>query len=152
MFYKCTINGREFYIPRRMGPGIINYIDNHILPGSFLQAVFENNLVDAVGRADQENINNIAAYSNYLYWEAPTACWGSPEKVKKWVKMKNCKPVEEQDISKLEIPLSHTKGALSIENEVGSMPTCEFGLQRACDGRVWVCINGVAFIRFKPER
>ena len=59
--------------------------------------------------------------------------------------------VDNQNIRELEIPVRHVKGALSVESEVSSMPTCEFGLQRACDGRVWVCINGVAFIRFKPE-
>ena len=26
----------------------------------------------------------------------------------------------------------------------------DFGIQIAKDGRVWICIDGVAFIRFKP--
>ena len=89
MFYKCAINGKEYYIPQRMGPGIVNYIDNHILPGGFLQAVFENNLVDAIGKADRENIGNLPAYVSYLYNEVPSPYWGSPEKVKKWVSMRN---------------------------------------------------------------
>ena len=55
-------------------------------------------------------------------------------------------------LGELEIPVIYTTGALSIESEVRSMRTCAFGLQRACDGRVWVCINGSAFVRFKPER
>lgn len=29
--------------------------------------------------------------------------------------------------------------------------TVDFGIQIATDGRVWVCINGIAFLRFKPE-
>jgi hypothetical protein len=28
---------------------------------------------------------------------------------------------------------------------------CEFGIQVGWDGRVWVCINGIAWIRFKPS-
>jgi len=28
---------------------------------------------------------------------------------------------------------------------------CEFGVQVGWDGRVWVCINGIAFLRFKPN-
>ena len=28
---------------------------------------------------------------------------------------------------------------------------CEFGVQVGWDGRVWVCINGIAFLRFKPK-
>ena len=32
------------------------------------------------------------------------------------------------------------------------MTDCDFGVQVASDGRVWVCINGLAWIRFKPSR
>ena len=28
---------------------------------------------------------------------------------------------------------------------------CEFGVQVSADGRVWVCINGIAWLRFKPS-
>ena len=91
MFYKCTINGWEYYIPRRMEQGIVNYINHHIMPGSFLQAIFENNLVDAVGQADPQNLYNLPAYASYLYNEVSADCWGSPEKVKKWVAMRNPK-------------------------------------------------------------
>jgi len=27
---------------------------------------------------------------------------------------------------------------------------CDFGIQIAEDGRVWICIDGVSFLRFKP--
>lgn len=27
---------------------------------------------------------------------------------------------------------------------------CEFGVQVADDGRVWICVNGVSWLRFKP--
>jgi hypothetical protein len=29
---------------------------------------------------------------------------------------------------------------------------CLFGIQVAADGRVWVCVNGITFLRFKPRR
>ena len=95
MFYVCDIQGMKYFIPDRMERGIVDYIDNHIMPGSFLQAVFENNLVEAVGQADPQNLYNLPAYASYLYNEVSADCWGSPEKVKRWVKMKDCKPVEE---------------------------------------------------------
>jgi hypothetical protein len=54
-------------------------------------------------------------------------------------------------------PESHQQGRISIEN-------CNFhkilgdkniegdlGIQIARDGRIWICINGVAFIRFSPH-
>jgi hypothetical protein len=49
-------------------------------------------------------------------------------------------------------PETHQKGLLSIEkmpnNKVYSF--VDFGIQIADDGRVWICVDGEAFIRFKP--
>jgi len=49
----------------------------------------------------------------------------------------------------------HTTGSISIENLdiITSMDFkhVDFGLQISNDGRVWICINGIAFIRFRPE-
>ena len=82
MFYGCSIQGGMYFIPDRMGRSIVDYTNHHIMPGSFLQAVFENNLVDAVGQADRENLRNLPAYASYLYNEVSADCWGSPEKVR----------------------------------------------------------------------
>jgi len=73
---------RTWYIPARMFHGIRNYVVNGIKPGNFLTAVFENDLVEAVGRADEENLKNLPAYAAYLYNELPPSVWGSKEKVK----------------------------------------------------------------------
>lgn len=67
-------------------------------------------------------------------------------------------------------PETHQQGFISIENlpdelrQAGfdldgneavyvrpGMFKGDFGIQVAKDGRVWVCINGIAFIRFKPD-
>lgn len=53
-----------------------------------------------------------------------------------------------------EYPEIHQKGIISIEN-TDMIPykntfVGDFGIQIAEDGRIWVCINGIAFIRFKP--
>jgi len=59
---------------------------------------------------------------------------------------------------------THQQGRLSVENlEIildqiaqhkfdKACPTLDFGVQISSDGRVWVCINGIAFLRFKPKR
>jgi hypothetical protein len=47
----------------------------------------------------------------------------------------------------------YQEGHLSIEFEpdfVGK--DCNVGVQVANDGRIWVCIDGQAFLRFKPTR
>ena len=47
---------------------------------------------------------------------------------------------------------SHVRGSLSIEKDLTSEMDCDFGIQISIDGRVWICIDGVAFIRFKPTQ
>ena len=76
---------REFYIPERMMGGIRRYIEHGIPPGDFLTAVICNDLKEAIGRADDENIKNIPAYVAYFYNEAPAPCWGSIELMQSWI-------------------------------------------------------------------
>ncbi len=62
------------------------YIERGQMPGGFLSAILENNLIEAVGRADSDNQKRIVEYVKYLYNQAPALCWGSPERVKEWCK------------------------------------------------------------------
>jgi hypothetical protein len=48
-------------------------------------AVLENNLIEAVGRADMINGASIAAIVGYCYNELPRDCWQSPAAVKAWL-------------------------------------------------------------------
>lgn len=79
---------QEFYIPDRMMPGIRRYIEEKIPPGDFLTAVIQNDLSEACGRADDENMRNLPAYAAYFYNNAPMSCWGSKEKMKAWLESK----------------------------------------------------------------
>ena len=45
----------------------------------------------------------------------------------------------------------HTQGHLSVEADIKSLLDCDFGIQISVDGRVWICIDGIVFIRFKPS-
>ncbi len=54
--------------------------------GGFLRAVLENNLSEAIGRADRGNQKVLPAICQYIYNELPSVCWGSPVKVKAWLK------------------------------------------------------------------
>jgi len=50
-------------------------------------------------------------------------------------------------------PATYQYGNISIENQLESnMVEGDFGIQIAEDGRIWVCVNGIAFIRFHPKR
>lgn len=76
---------KRWYIPKRMMPGIRRYIDERIKPGQFLTAGICNDLSDAIGQADDENLDNLPAYVAYFYNETPAPCWGSKKKMEEWL-------------------------------------------------------------------
>jgi len=56
-----------------------------------------------------------------------------------------------------ELRETHRKGLITIENLdtvskiLSSSTRHDLGIQISQDGRVWICVEGVAFLRFKPE-
>ena len=64
---------------------IDNYVTKNWEPGGFVTAVLENNLMEALGRADIVNREDIFEICEYVYNEIPSICHGSPEKVRKWL-------------------------------------------------------------------
>ncbi len=73
-------------IPERMHDGLRNWILYGREPGGFLCAVFRNDLMDAIGRADDENKVKLWRYAQYLYNYAPAGAWGSEEAFETWAK------------------------------------------------------------------
>jgi len=61
------------------------YVEKHIPVGGFLRAVFENNLFEAFGHADEQNRRAMFEIVKYIYNTVPTGCYGSPEKVQRWL-------------------------------------------------------------------
>jgi len=55
-----------------------------------------------------------------------------------------------------DIPETHREGYLSVENlekiQAMNLQDCDLGFQVSYEGRVWICVNGVAFLRFKPTK
>jgi len=68
--------------------GLRRYADDGIPPGGFLMAVLENNLMEAFGRADEQNTLDMVEIAAYVYNEIPSVCHGSPERVTAWLEMK----------------------------------------------------------------
>ncbi len=62
------------------------YLNNGIMPGSFMTAVLENNLKEAIGRADVTNRSNLHNIVGYIYNHLPSNSWGSAEKVSDYLK------------------------------------------------------------------
>ncbi len=80
-------------IPSYMHEGLICYYENGIPPGSFLTAVLNNDLKEAIGRADNVNKNCIKSYVLWLYNYAPVGSWGHADAVENWLNNYNKKSV-----------------------------------------------------------
>jgi len=64
---------------------IDRYANDKCPTGSFLRYVLENNLMEAIGAADEGNLRDIHEICSYIYNHIPAICHGSPEKVKAWL-------------------------------------------------------------------
>lgn len=61
------------------------YEKDHCPTGSFLRSVLENNLTEAFGKADDDNLRDMFEIVGYCYNHVRYTCWGSPEKVRAWL-------------------------------------------------------------------
>lgn len=72
-------------LPQYMREGLLAYLRTGRPPGHFLLAVLSNDLAEACARADEENRRALYDYIFVLVNTAPSAAWGSPERVAAWV-------------------------------------------------------------------
>lgn len=72
------------------------YVEHGIPPGDFLRAVLENDLKEALGRADYINGPAIHHIISYCYNELPSPCWGTPAAVDSWIAKKRAEREEQQ--------------------------------------------------------
>lgn len=61
------------------------YSHHRIRTGGFLRAVLANDLFEAFGRADDNNIRDMHEIVRFVYNKLPSVCWGSYEKVDAWL-------------------------------------------------------------------
>ena len=61
-------------------PTIKRYVENHIAPGHFFEALFANH-IDAVVRADPKNYAVLREWVQWVHGEMPQSMLGSKEKV-----------------------------------------------------------------------
>lgn len=79
----------EYGVPEHLHGGLVRYLVQHIQPGHFLTAVLENDLREAMGRADDVSRAGLYSIVLFLYNDAPAPCWGSPEAVAAWLKARS---------------------------------------------------------------
>jgi hypothetical protein len=83
---RFTFQGK--YIPMSMHGGIMRYLEKHIPPGDFLSAIISNDLKRACQAADDTNLWLIPVYTAFFYNYAPSDCWGSKEKLDRWLSLR----------------------------------------------------------------
>jgi len=72
-------------LPVSVQESINAYVTTGRPTGGFLEAVINNDLREAIVRADHINIRIIPAIVGYLYNECPAGCWGFSGAFDKWV-------------------------------------------------------------------
>ena len=72
-------------IPIRFVIGLLNYSIHRMRVGSFLTACLENNLHQALSRADQQAQLIIPVIMQFIFQELPSDCWGNSVRVKEWL-------------------------------------------------------------------
>jgi len=72
-------------IPDQLWRALKLYAEEGIPTGHFLHAVLTNNLVESLGRADEESRSALGAIVQLLYNFAPGDCWGSCALVTAWL-------------------------------------------------------------------
>ena len=76
---------RGVKIPEHMHDGIVRYLVDHVLPGSFLHAVLCGDLFEAAQRADPQNTYALASWVFFLREHAPPESYGDPGTVFLWL-------------------------------------------------------------------
>lgn len=71
--------------PNRLGPSLMRYIEHGLLPGGFLTAMLENDLVGAAKLADEYNVLILGDIILWIVENLPLESHGSPEAVSKWI-------------------------------------------------------------------
>lgn len=72
-------------IPTSTKDAILDWALHRIPPEGFVEAVLCNDLTNAVGRADSENLRALSDTVKFLYNWVPSACWGSVESYNRWM-------------------------------------------------------------------
>lgn len=80
-----TLRLTERGVPEHLHRGLLAYFTERRPVGHFLTALLENNLVEAMRRADDESAVALRRLVEFLWSHAPAPAWGSPENVRAWL-------------------------------------------------------------------
>lgn len=79
------IEGGRHLVPSHMWDAVTGYFLHRYQPGGFMTAMLSNDLMGAMGKADEANTANMHRWCQFLYCYAPSGSYGSPERVDAWL-------------------------------------------------------------------
>lgn len=85
---------RGIFLDSDTQESIDRYVKHGIPTGDFLRACIENNLSEAVARADEHRLPMIPAIIGYLYNEVDKRCWGHANACGEWITRKRAEREE----------------------------------------------------------
>ena len=75
-------------IPPHMRESVELYVNHGVPPGHFLTGLICKDIQMMMDHADHTNVWLIPLYYGWFYNEAPSWCWGSIDKMSKWMTAK----------------------------------------------------------------
>jgi hypothetical protein len=72
--------------PERFRGAIARYLGQRAEPGRFVRCVLENDLMGAVGAADEESARELKSLVDWCWQSLPSNAWGTKERVRAWLK------------------------------------------------------------------
>ena len=79
----------EYNLPDYMKPGVLRWVIDGVPPGSFLTALFQNNLHYAVMKSDQTNYERLFGWVLFVHYNVPSKCHGSADVMSNWKGLRN---------------------------------------------------------------
>ncbi|MBM61924.1 MAG: hypothetical protein CL484_03110 [Acidobacteria bacterium] len=73
-------------LPANMRGGMQRYLEQGLRPGGCLTAILANDLLGAVGRADETTLAGLWSICAFIHSHAPGNAYGSYEAVDEWCK------------------------------------------------------------------
>lgn len=73
-------------LPEHMREATREYIEHGKRTGDFLHAIFSNDFIDVLMRADSPNHQCLRDWAFFLLTQVPSECHGSGKKYEAWIK------------------------------------------------------------------
>ncbi len=123
---------RNMTVPAPVEASLRRYVEQGAPTGGFLEAVIDNDLKEACGRADEQNLAALPAIVAYLVNECPAYCWGFKGAFARWLEVKQ-RERDPQNTARLVCPYCGEDAERLISKEVRDSDTGYQDIEVRCE-------------------